>query len=664
MVSRMIWGPSQFDELVDKATSELLPKGQEDLVLSLDVCDQIRSKSVSAKDAMRALKRRIDHSNPNVQLLALGLTDACVKNGGNHFLIEIASREFVDNLVSLVRTPTGGNSEVKIKILGLIQTWGIAFEGKPELRYVTETYRSLKAEDYQFPRIEKTTTAVMIDTATPPEWTDSDVCMRCRTSFTTFNRKHHCRNCGQTFCGDCSSKTMELPHIGMNDRVRVCESCFSKKHSKARSASVDQTVQRPVHSSISHSHSNSLPNGNPNSSSPNLRRDDDDEDIKKAIELSLKEAESSRVYSPPQSKVVHKAVEAPKKQDEEEDVDLAAAIAASLREMNLNQAHSTNQSQYATSNYPGYDIEAYRLPATNVSPHELSPIEAENIHKFADIVDRIEQSGSDLMRDRQVQELNEIIGQLKPKLTKTLSETIQKHQDLVDIHEKLAQVVKLYDRLLEEKLASTYTRRVSTSYPSRQRVGSLASGSIYPILSTATNANVYPQLSYPVASAPAQSPTYFAVQSLASTSQYSQQPSVSSADQPQQYQQSQQYQPSKQLPYAPYSHQPQAPYAPTSTLNNNAATTTTITEYQVPATATSQQEYPAQPNGVPPFAPTSGYSDAGFQQLQQQPVSSTTAQPQTNFYQYQHQSYQQNYQPQQIPPHQPQQIEERPLIEL
>lgn len=77
--------------------------------------------------------------------MVLQLTDVCIKNGGDHFLSEIASRDFIDNLVSILKMP-GLNMDVKNKILRYIQNWALAFEGKPALQYVPQVYRDLKSE--------------------------------------------------------------------------------------------------------------------------------------------------------------------------------------------------------------------------------------------------------------------------------------------------------------------------------------------------------------------------------------------------------------------------------------------------------------------------------------------------------------------------------------
>ena len=51
----------------------------------------------------------------------------------------------MDNLTSILKQP-GLNTDVKNKMLRLIQNWAISFEGKINLGYVGEVYRILQNE--------------------------------------------------------------------------------------------------------------------------------------------------------------------------------------------------------------------------------------------------------------------------------------------------------------------------------------------------------------------------------------------------------------------------------------------------------------------------------------------------------------------------------------
>ncbi|XP_073823647.1 LOW QUALITY PROTEIN: WD repeat and FYVE domain-containing protein 3-like [Musca autumnalis] len=63
----------------------------------------------------------------------------------------------------------------------------------------------------------------------------ADQCVKCHVKFTLYERKHHCRNCGQVFCNKCSRFESEISRLRILKPVRVCQSCYAQ----LRATSVD-----------------------------------------------------------------------------------------------------------------------------------------------------------------------------------------------------------------------------------------------------------------------------------------------------------------------------------------------------------------------------------------------------------------------------------------
>ncbi|CAK9144499.1 unnamed protein product [Ilex paraguariensis] len=134
---------------VEKATSEFLIGP--DWTMNIDICDTINTNHWLAKDIVKALKKRLQHKNPKVQLLALTLLETMVKNCGDYVHSQIAERTILQDMIKIVKKKT--DMHVRDKILALLDSWQEAFGG-PGGKYPQYywAYEELRRFGVEFPQ--------------------------------------------------------------------------------------------------------------------------------------------------------------------------------------------------------------------------------------------------------------------------------------------------------------------------------------------------------------------------------------------------------------------------------------------------------------------------------------------------------------------------------
>ncbi|XP_026560194.1 TOM1-like protein 2 isoform X6 [Pseudonaja textilis] len=107
---------------LEKATDGSLQS--EDWTLNMEICDIINETEEGPKDAVRALKKRLNgNRNYREVMLALTVLETCVKNCGHRFHILVANRDFIDGvLVKIISPKNNPPTIVQDKVLALIQS--------------------------------------------------------------------------------------------------------------------------------------------------------------------------------------------------------------------------------------------------------------------------------------------------------------------------------------------------------------------------------------------------------------------------------------------------------------------------------------------------------------------------------------------------------------
>lgn len=113
---------SQTETRIQNLTSENIEAGAEiDFHLALELSDQIKSKQLSVKDIVKALGKRLVHSNPNVIILALKLADSLLKNSGPSFISDF-------DFYSVKSCILNSNNHVTTLARSLVAEWAVLFE--------------------------------------------------------------------------------------------------------------------------------------------------------------------------------------------------------------------------------------------------------------------------------------------------------------------------------------------------------------------------------------------------------------------------------------------------------------------------------------------------------------------------------------------------------
>ncbi|VDK63813.1 unnamed protein product [Onchocerca ochengi] len=138
---------SPYDESVEKVTAETCTT--ENWTLILDICDRVvADQNKGAKLCLLSVKKRLNHRDPHVVLLALSLLDSLWSNCGIAFRREVSSREFSQELSFKA---THSNRSIGEKTRSIIKKWS-ENECKQDasLGLIETLYKNLLAEGYSF----------------------------------------------------------------------------------------------------------------------------------------------------------------------------------------------------------------------------------------------------------------------------------------------------------------------------------------------------------------------------------------------------------------------------------------------------------------------------------------------------------------------------------
>ncbi|KAG1535776.1 hypothetical protein G6F51_011346 [Rhizopus arrhizus] len=125
-----------------------------------------KKQGTAPREAASTIVKIVNSKNMNQAMLALTLLDNCVKNCGYPFHLQIATKEFLNELVrKFPERPAPFPSPVIQRILYLIKEWKVALtdmsKHKDDLIHIKDMYRLLRFKGYRFPELKDASVAAL-----------------------------------------------------------------------------------------------------------------------------------------------------------------------------------------------------------------------------------------------------------------------------------------------------------------------------------------------------------------------------------------------------------------------------------------------------------------------------------------------------------------------
>jgi len=145
---------------------------QPNLPLALEFADYINTKRANtAREAAFEIVEYVNSRIPHVGMLALHLLDILVKNCGFLMHLQIATKEFLNELVRrFPERPPMHPSPVMTRILEMIHEWRqticVTSKYKEDLVHIRDMHRLLMYKGYRFPKVDSRSASVL-NTAQP-----------------------------------------------------------------------------------------------------------------------------------------------------------------------------------------------------------------------------------------------------------------------------------------------------------------------------------------------------------------------------------------------------------------------------------------------------------------------------------------------------------------